>query len=257
MTWLQQHPAGQLPVAGALTVDKPRQTRGVRSAGHDEIVEILGSEILSGSRAPGSRMPTADELQERFGASRVLMREVTKTLVAKGMVTAKSRVGTHVLASEYWNWFDPDVLSWRVGLGLDNELFVHLGQLRRAVEPAAAAAAADHRTDDDVAAMRRALTGMASATDRRAFSAGDLQFHIAVAAASGNPLFRSFTSVVETALGAYLSVSTPMDEGVMAISVKQHTRIADAIEARDATEASLRMQEVIDVGLERVVEPRR
>jgi DNA-binding FadR family transcriptional regulator len=253
MTLLQQRPADQLAIAGALPVSKPREMRGVRSAGHDEIVEILGSEILSGSRAPGSRMPTADELQERFGASRVLMREVTKTLVAKGMVTAKSRVGTHVLASEYWNWFDSDVLSWRVGLGLDRELFIHLGQLRRAVEPAAAAAAADHRTDDDIAAMRGALAGMARATDRRAFSMGDLQFHIAVAAASGNPLFRSFTSVVETALGAYLSLSTPMDEAVMAVSVTQHTRIADAIEARNAPEAALCMQEVIDVGLERVV----
>lgn len=229
--------------------------RVTRSAGHDEIVATLGSEILSGSRAPGSRIPTAEELQERFGASRVLLREVTKTLVAKGLVAAKSRVGTHVLAPEYWNWFDADVLAWRVRQGLDRQLFVHLGQLRRAVEPAAAAAAAEHRTDGDITAMRKALAAMARAgTDRRLFSAADLEFHIAVAAASGNPLFRSFTSVVETALGAYLSLSTPVDSAIMAASVEQHTRIADAIEARDAAEAALRMQEVIDIGLGRVTE---
>ncbi len=235
----------------------PRTIRGARSAGHDEIVAILGSEILSGSRPPGSRIPTAEELQERFGASRVLMREVTKTLVAKGLVAAKSRVGTHVLAPEYWNWFDPDVLAWRVRLGLDRQLFVHLGQLRRAVEPAAAAAAAEHRSDDDIVAMRKALTAMASAgIDQRAFSAADLEFHIAVAAASGNPLFRSFTAVVETALGAYLSLSTPTDAAIMAESVKQHVRVADAIEARDAGNASRRMQETIDIGLNRVIEQR-
>lgn len=231
--------------------------RGTRSAGHDEIVAILGSEILSGSRPPGSRIPTAEELQERFGASRVLLREVTKTLVAKGLATAKSRVGTHVLAPEYWNWFDPDILAWRVRLGMDRPFFVHLGQLRRAVEPAAAAAAAEHRTDNDVVAMRNALAAMSrAATDRRAFSTADLQFHIAVAAASGNPLFRSFTAVVETALDAYLSLSTPVDGAIMAESVKQHTRIADAIESRDAGRAAQRMQEVIDVGLGRVVERR-
>lgn len=231
----------------------PRTMRGARSAGHDEIVAILGSEILSGSRPPGSRIPTAEELQERFGASRVLMREVTKTLVAKGLVTAKSRVGTHVLSPEYWNWFDPDVLAWRVRLGLDRQLFVHLGELRRAVEPAAAASAAQHRTDDDIAAMRKALAGMAEAgTNQRGFSAADLQFHIAVAAASGNPLFRSFTAVVETALGAYLSLSTPVDAGIMAESVRQHARIADAIEARDSARSAQTMLEVINIGLARV-----
>ena len=231
--------------------------RGARSAGHDEIVATLGSEILSGSLAPGSRIPTAEELQERFGASRVLMREVTKTLVAKGLVAAKSRVGTHVLSPEYWNWFDPDVLGWRIRLGLDAQLIVHLGQLRRAVEPAAAAAAAEHRTETDVRAMRQALAAMSRAgTDRRAFSAADLEFHIAVAAASGNPLFRSFTSVVETALGAYLSLSTPVDATIMAESVRQHTRIADAIEARDAGKAAQSMLDVIDIGLGRIVEER-
>jgi DNA-binding FadR family transcriptional regulator len=229
--------------------------RGTRSAGHDEIVAILGSEILSGSRAPGSRIPTAEELQERFGASRVLMREVTKTLVAKGLVAAKSRVGTHVLAPEYWNWFDPDVLAWRVRLGLDRELFVHLGELRRAVEPAAAASAARHRTDDDIALMRQELAEMASAgIDRRRFSAADLQFHIAVAAASGNPLFRSFTAVVETALAASLGLSTPVDAGIMAQSVRQHTLVADAIADGDAARAAQSMQDVIDVGLGRVAE---
>lgn len=228
--------------------------RGARSAGHDEIVATLASEILSGSLPPGSRIPTAEELQERFGASRVLMREVTKTLVAKGLVTAKSRVGTHVLSPEYWNWFDPDVLLWRVRLGLDRQLFVHIGELRRAVEPAAAASAAKHRTDDDIAAMRKALAGMAGAgTDRRRFSAADLEFHIAVAAASGNPLFRSFTSVVETALGAFLQLSTVgVDETAFDESVQHHTFIADAIEARDPERAAHWMLQVIVLGMSRV-----
>jgi DNA-binding FadR family transcriptional regulator len=88
--------------------------------------------------------------------------------------------------------------------------------------------------------------------DRRSFSAADLQFHIAVAAASGNPLFRSFTAVVETALGAYLALSTPVDAAIMAESVRQHTRIADAIEERDSVRAAQSMQDVIDIGLGRV-----
>ena len=96
--------------------------------------------------------------------------------------------------------------------------------------------------------LYRMLTASPAADDPIAQSA----MHIAVAAASGNPLFRSFTSVVETALGAYLSLSTPVDGAIMAESVRQHTRIADAIEERDSARAAQTMQEVIDIGLGRV-----
>ena len=62
--------------------------------------------------------------------------------------------------------------------------------------------------------------------------------------------------LIETALGAYLSVSTPVDAAVMAESVRQHTRIADAIEAGDAGKAAQSMLDVIDIGLSRIVEER-
>lgn len=234
-------------------VSSPILTRGGRVAGHDEIAAILGSEILSGARPPGSRMPTAEELFERFGASRVLMREVTKTLVAKGMIAAKSRVGTLVLPPEHWNWFDPDLLAWRVRLGFDEEFLMHLVQMRRAVEPAAAALAAEKRTAKHMADIREALAAMTRAQgDRRGFVEADLDFHIAVATASGNPLFRSFAAVVETALDAYFTLSTPMTTAAMVDIVGHHTRIGDAIERRDSNAAADAMLAVIEDGLDRV-----
>lgn len=225
-----------------------------RTAGHDEIAATLGSEILSGVRPPGSRLPSADELFERFGASRMLLREVTKTLAAKGMIAAKTRVGTQVLPPEHWNWFDPDVLTWRVRLGLDQAFLQHLAQMRRAVEPEAAALAARYRTVAGLAEMRSALAAMTKAgTDRRAFAQADLDLHIAVATASGNPLFRSFASVVETALGAYFSLSTPIEPAGLTAIVARHAEIVDAIEAGDAEAAAGKMLAVIDQGAARVI----
>jgi DNA-binding FadR family transcriptional regulator len=229
----------------------PLLRRPGRSPGHDEIVAILGSEILSGARAPGSRMPSAVELFQRFGVSRVLLREVTKTLAAKGMIVAKSRVGTHVLPPEHWNWFDPDVLAWRVRLGLDADFVARLAEMRRAVEPAGAALAARHRTPAHLDQMRTALDAMARAADRRAFVDADLEFHIAVSSASGNPLFRSFAGVVETALAASFTLSTPVDEAAAAENVARHRAIADAIEAGEADAAATAMLTVIDEGLAR------
>lgn len=192
-------------------------------------------------------MLTVAEMRDRFGRSRVLLREVTKTLVAKGMVVTKSRVGTHVLPPEHWNWFDPDVLAWRVQLGLDARFLAQLGEMRRAVEPTAAALAAVNRGDADLAAMRAATEAMAG----EGFARADLAFHIAVATASGNPLFRAFAGVIEAALAASLSESSPRDPADAARTAARHQAIVDAIEARDAGTAAARMLTVIDEGLAR------
>lgn len=228
-----------------------------RTAGHDEIAATLGAEILSGSRPPGTRLPSAEEFLERFGASRVLMREITKTLVAKGLAAAKTRIGTIVLPSEYWNWFDPDVLAWRVRLGVDSDFLGQLAQMRRAVESAAATLAAEVRTKAQLAEIRSALEAMTRAgNDRRAFADADLDFHTAVAAASGNPLFRTLTAVIEAALGASFALTTPMVEADMKHIVRMHTKIADAIEKRDGTGAARAMIAVIDEGLARATHGR-
>lgn len=229
--------------------------RPPRHFGHDEIAATLGMEILSGARPPGSRMPTLLEMFERFGISRVLMREVIKTLTAKGMVASKSRVGTHVLDPSHWNWFDPEMLGWRVGLGLDPAFLAHLTEMRRAVEPEGAALAARHRAAGHIGEMRAALDLMVKAgSNRRAFAEADLAFHIAVAAASGNPMFRAFAGVVETALAASFAISSPADPESAARNAARHAAIADAIEAGDAKAARQAMLTVIDEGLARVAE---
>src|SRR6218665_1690925 len=122
---------------------------------------VRGSEVLSGVRAPGSRLPSPEEMYELFGVSRVVLREVTKTLAAKGMVASKTKVGTLVLDPAHWNWLDPDVLAWRVDLGLDTALLAHIAQVRHAVEPTAAALAARNRTKADLVRIKAALKAMA------------------------------------------------------------------------------------------------
>lgn len=220
--------------------------------GHAEVVAALGSEILSGERPPGSRMPSVDEMYRSFGVSRVVLREVTRTLAAKGMVTSKTRVGTLVLDPAHWNWLDHDVLAWRVQLGLDADFLEHLTDLRRAVEPAAAGLAARNRTQQDMARINGALQEMEdSEGNQPRFAAADLNFHVAVSAASRNPLFRSFTAVVDIALSGYLavtSVALTRDESNFSRSTARHAKIARAIEARDEPAAVRAMMQVIDAG---------
>ena len=55
----------------------------MRRAGQGDIAAALGGEILSGARKPGERMPSDADMLKTFGVSRVVTREVIKTLAAK------------------------------------------------------------------------------------------------------------------------------------------------------------------------------
>jgi DNA-binding FadR family transcriptional regulator len=191
-------------------------------------------------------------MDRMFGVSRVVLREVTRTLAAKGMVTSKTRVGTLVQDPAHWNWLDHDVLAWRVQMGMDQRFLEQLTDLRRAVEPAAAGLAARNRTQQDMARINAALRAMQDSEDnQRRFAEADLSFHVAVSAASRNPLFRSFTGAVDIALSGYLSVTTARamrDKKTVSASTARHAKVAKAIEARNEAAAIRAMLDVIDAG---------
>lgn len=222
---------------------------------HDQVARALGHEILSGAFPPGTKLPSEDALLARFGISRTVLREVFKTLSAKGLIISRTRVGTTVLDSAHWNFFDADVLSWKVsGNGFDPDFLQDLAEIRRALEPAAAELAARRRTKQDVTEMRRCLERMAAATDNaREFAEADLEFHKAIGRASGNALMRSLAAVIETALLASFQLSSPVHEpDVHSTSVVGHRSIVDAIEARDGAGAAQAMRAIISHGLQRI-----
>jgi len=222
-----------------------------RLSSQDNIAAVLGAEILSGARKPGDRMPTDAEMLKKFGVSRVVTREIIKTLAAKGMVTSKMKLGTIVLDPSNWNWLDPDVLSWRVSIGLDLEFMAQITAVRRAVEPMAATMAARNHTRADIVKLREAIAAMAQAKDaRRQFAEADLRFHMAVSAISRNPFFQSFTGVISTALSVVLAINADADSPKMqARTVARHAAVVDAIEAGDGDAAAKAMLRIVDDGL--------
>jgi DNA-binding FadR family transcriptional regulator len=220
---------------------------------HATIAAALGGEILSGARPPGSRIPSVEEMYDLFGVSRVVVREVVKTLTAKGLVISKTKVGTLVQDPAHWNWLDAEVLDWRMRAGLDRTFLEQITEAREAIEPMAAALAARHRTRADITRLRGCIAAMrASEGDDSLFPEADLAYHLAIGRASGNPLVRSFGAVIKVALGALIAMS---NAGVKASTGKGHTGSTDrhaailaAIEARDEEAARIAMLRVIARG---------
>lgn len=214
-------------------IDRSGRQRG---RGHLEIAAALGCEILSGARRPGSRLPDLQEMHARFGVSRVVVREVVRTLAAKGMVTSKPKVGTIVSDLSGWSWLDPQVLAWRGRIGLDQTFLNQLAEVRLALEPAAAGIAAKNRTEEDITAIQTALKAMVQAVgDHKKFSLADRDFHNAIVAATHNPFFYSSISATSVAVFGILS-GISIGGAVKRFHVRttaQHKKIFDAIAARD------------------------
>jgi DNA-binding FadR family transcriptional regulator len=229
--------------------------RGTRQgSSHTMVVEALGASIVSGEIAEGAVLPGDQELMLRYGVSRTVLREAMKTLAAKGLVAARSRVGTWVRSRDDWNFLDGSVLGWRLGAGMDAEFVSHLAEMRLALEPAAAALAARHATSDEIVA----LYGLAARMDdaghsRESFARADLEFHLAIARMSRNPFMRSVSSLIEAALTVAFQLSSPAltPQGIVS-SAAEHLAIVHAIAARDETRVSEAMRKVILTGAGRI-----
>ncbi|HEV2122437.1 MAG TPA: GntR family transcriptional regulator [Chloroflexota bacterium] len=61
-----------------------------------QILEALRREILDGVLQPGDQMPTEPELMERFGVSRITVRQALAELVHQGLLYRRSGKGTFV-----------------------------------------------------------------------------------------------------------------------------------------------------------------
>ena len=225
---------------------------GRARSNHADVARTIGIDIISGRYPEGAKLPGDAELTLLFAISRPVLRESVKTLVAKGLLTTTTRIGTVVCPASAWNMFDPDVLAWHLDAGVDQRFLRDLADIRLAVEPHAAALAALRRTEHDLAELNRSLTRMRGvAYNMDGFAEADLALHLAVATASANPFMRSIGAVIEAALRASFILSAPVDEIQRDATIVDHGRIIEAIEAGDSAAAAVAMRTVIENGLRR------
>jgi DNA-binding FadR family transcriptional regulator len=231
----------------AYTADEPGRSHTAH------VVRELGMGIVSGAFAEKTILPGDAELMERFGVSRTVLREAMKTLTGKGLVQAKARIGTRVRPRADWNLFDADVLIWHARSGFDAEFLQYLGEMRLALEPEAAALAAQRRSPAQLQQLYAWVERMGGEDVTPAeFVKADLNFHLAVAAAASNPFLRSISTLIEVALVAMLTISSPIEDPIEhADSVASHRAIADAIARRDVDKAREAMRVVIHQGIAR------
>ena len=218
---------------------RQKANHGRRSA-HATVAHGLGLAIVSGEYPVGSFLPGKEALMQRYGVSNTVLRETMQALAAKGLVAARTKIGTWVAERSQWNMFDPDILAWQLEIGVDKAFLARLFEMRQTLEPMAAAAAARHRSPAQADRLAELAAAMGDPShDRASFTRTDVAFHLCLLEASGNPFMRSIGAAIATALAASFEVSAPPDDPVLVgIAHRQHAAIADAVRRQDSQGAA-------------------
>lgn len=213
---------------------------------HRHTLDLLGHAILSGRYAVGASLPPEPLLCEEFGVSRTVVREVIKSLVAKGLLFTGPKVGTRVLPDADWNWFDPDVVAWQAQCGLTPEFLKDLQELRRVVEPAAVRLAAERATSVDIAQIEAAYAGMKTAVEEGGdYVTHDMRFHQGLLQASHNRMLVQMSKALNALLRTSFEISTRIKDGPKN-SLPLHRAVLNAVIAREPAKAERAIMVLIE-----------
>jgi GntR family transcriptional repressor for pyruvate dehydrogenase complex len=206
-----------------------------------QVVAHVRALIERGKLRPGDRLPAERDLAGQIGVSRPTVRAGLRALAAMGVVQSRHGSGTYipdgppVLAAE--------PLSFLAALhGFTGE---EMYEARRILEVGAAGLAAERATPEHLATLAEEVAELfASLESPQIFLVHDINFHRAVAAASGNPIIASLVEMVST---LYYERRRRTAERAFARDLRDaaeaHRRIYQAIRAHDPEAARIAMNE--------------
>jgi len=201
----------------------------------EQVVTHVRNLIEQGVLRPGDRLPAERDLAAHVGVSRPTVRAGLRALAAIGVVQSRHGSGTYIPAGP--PSLGTDALSFLAALhGFTRD---EMYEARRILEVGAAGLAAERATPDQVATMAEEVASLfAAMADPQVFLVHDINFHRAVAWASGNPIV---ASLVEMVSALYYErrrdTAARASDRDMRDAAEMHRRIYQAIRAHDGDEA--------------------
>lgn len=203
-------------------------TVGVTPSLSDRLTEAILGIIRDAGLGPGDAIPSARELAKRFELTTPTIREALRKLEATGAVEFRHGSGTYVGPT-----INNVVLANPHRPPITKESVLQLIGARLVIEPAVAREAACSRQPENLERLDAAVTNALTPPGGPAFA---LNFHVELAAASGNPL-------VEELLASLLKVRVREQQQIRQLydnrnrDHEEHRAIVDAVRAGDAAAA--------------------
>lgn len=218
----------------------------------DTIYGQLLEEIMAGRFSAGDRLPTENQLAQRFSVSRPVVREALQRLQTDGVVIARQGSGTYVQRSP-----SQRVAELTSAVSLHEVLQVM--EVRMALEELSARLAARNRSEEQVRAIVQARQALGEVFGQQAAAIeADYAFHRAIAVASGNPLLVEALDLlserVKGGMNVTLSLTREASEQRRARVLDEHDRIVHAIRIGDADSAAIAMRYHLDQARNRLLD---
>ncbi len=189
----------------------PTTRDGAASA---RIAEALRRAILSGEHEPGERI-VQEDLAERYGGSRIPVREALRQLETEGLVRLVANTG-----------------AWVQSLTLAQCSEVY--QTRERLEPLLLRHSAEYLTDDVIQTLHGLAQRMENAEDIEEFLELDRQFHFATCQAEGTHVLRDLVTRLWNTTQPYRRAYTGLvDDEHMRIFHDDHHMLVSALRDGD------------------------
>lgn len=215
---------------------------GASPRGANLIARELAQAIASGVYAYGQQLPTERQLAQTFFASRTTVRKALAMLEVQKFVRRRPGSGTYV---------SHNLASSETGITARTSP-LQLIEVRAALEPQMARLAVLHASQVDLDKLQALVNDLKAAekdTDAERYSEVDEQFHLAIAAATSNPLmvwlYEQINVIRTHALWSEMRQKIITTENMRLYNV-QHAAVVRAIRARDAGAAAETMQRHMD-----------
>ena len=193
----------------------------------EAVLAHLRTAIAGGDYAVGDKLPSEATLSRDYEVSRSVVREALRGLQALGLTVSRTGKGTFVVSAQA-------AANPTFGRYSARDLL----EVRRHVEVPAAGYAARRHTAQDLDALTGLLQRMEQEADDTVWVTLDSLFHIAVAQASGNPVFGKVIEEIREAIATQSAFVNQLGNDRRSASNAEHRRIVEAIASGSSDAAS-------------------
>ena len=211
----------------------------------EEAAEQIADKVRAGELRSGDKLPPERDLAVTMEISRPTLREAVKVLVEAAVLEVRRGPGGGMFVAS-------DVVPVELIRQRSSDRRGEVDQVleaRRLVEPGVARLAAARATEEDFAAMERSIDVMQQIVDggyghqdEDRFLQLDMQFHLAIARAAGNPTVETLmrTLLRDLEIARDMAMHLP---AVPEWTIGIHRRTLDALRGGDEDEVAAVMDE--------------
>jgi GntR family transcriptional regulator, transcriptional repressor for pyruvate dehydrogenase complex len=216
-----------------------------KSSAPEMVAEQIIEKITGGELAPGTRLPAQRELAQMLGVGRSSVREAINALVVMGYLKPLQGKGTFI--KDELPTFDPGIEKLAAAFSAGS--IFDLMEARELLECRSAALAAERADAEQIMNLQTAMKKVAGTkSDYAIFLDADIQFHTAVADATGNVVLCELTKLVlEKVVAHHNELKTALlPPAYRDVSIRTAARVVEAIEAGDPDAAARGMARHLD-----------